>query len=102
MARFEAHITIDKQHASQVQCLAEDAAAGLSTDWVFSQITGCPILGQGTYCYLTAYDSDSRRLFERMNKIIFHLATLSIPVLRSKIEHIVYDTKTNINELAIN
>ena len=47
--RFEWHITVDKAHRSIAMMLAKQRGH------TFSEITGCPILGQGTYCYITGF-----------------------------------------------
>lgn len=91
--RFEAHITLDKTHATEVAKVAD------STGWTFSQITGCPLLGPGTYCYLTGYNTDDQKLMEAMDDNVVALAHKGIVALRLKIERIVYDTKTNVNEV---
>lgn len=90
---YEAHITADQQFHRQMEELAWGG-------WVYSQITGCPILGQGTYCYLTGYHPKDRKvLLEELNAICTKLNRAGVPVLRAKIEHIVYDTKTGVNEI---
>lgn len=93
MPRFEAHITCDKEHAKQAEDIAQ------KTGWFFSVIAGCPILGKGTYCYLTNYDSDERALLSSMYIVQADLHALGIMEKRMKIERIVFDTKTNHNEL---
>jgi len=93
MAKFEAHITCDKEHAKQVEDIATQ------TGWFFSVIAGCPILGQGTYCYLTNYDSDELELLKSMRNVQSKLHQLNITEKRMKIERIVFDTKTHHNEL---
>jgi len=91
---YEAHITCDKQYAREVEQVAE------ATGWVFSVISGCPILGQGTYCYLTNYNKDNPALLlASMQGVSRGLQDRGVSVLRSKIEHIVYDSKTGVNEL---
>lgn len=92
--RFEWHITCPQSHATDVARLAD--LAGI----VFSQIAGCPILGAGTYCYLTGYDTESNEALARVAEIERLLAESGIPILRSKIENIVYDTKTGVDTLS--
>ena len=91
--RFEAHITFPKHTHKHVE------AAGEREGWVFSAITGCPLLGQGDYCYLTSYDTDSDKLLASMDTVAATLAKQGIIALRLKIERIVYDTKTGVDEL---
>lgn len=96
MPRYEAHITCDQAHARTVEKLASD----LGPRWVYSVIAGCPLLGQGTYCYLTTYGTD----VDVVRALILHAETLlaqrHVPVLRAKIERIVYDTRTGVDETA--
>ena len=92
---YEAHMTFDREHAKAVEDMA------MATSWVYSVITGCPLLGQGTYCYLTNYDKTSpEKLVEEMKRISSALDYINVPCLRAKVEHIVYDTKTGVNEHA--
>ncbi len=96
MPRYEAHITLDKEYAA----IAQDLAEKIPGPWVYSAITGCPILGQGTYCYLTSYDESLAAMhfrLEQMRKIM--VWKHQIVPLRMKIERIVFDTKTEINEI---
>lgn len=91
---YEAHMTFAQEHARTVQNTSEISG------WVFSMITGCPLLGPGTYCYLTNYSKDEpAKLREEMAAIMRTLVPLGVETLRSKIEHIVFDTKTGVNEL---
>ena len=93
LGRFEAHMTFDKHDARRIEATAE------RTGWVYSVITGCPILGQGTYCYLTNYNRESDTLLREMREIESELTQEGIKTLRSKIENIVYDSKTGVNEI---
>lgn len=96
MTRYEAHITYDKQYGKDIKTIADE-----SKDWVYSQITGCPLLGKGDYCYLTGYNPDGLGLLLSMDflTIKIHRAIGALP-LRAKVERIVYDTKTGVNELS--
>jgi hypothetical protein len=94
MARFESHITIDKRHEVQV------AAMATTHDWKFSVITGCPLLGPGTYCYLTGYDTNQDKLRKRVEETAELLKAAGIEPLRLKIERITWDTKTGVDEEA--
>lgn len=91
MPRYEAHLTFSVGHASTVRQAATDYG------WVYSQITGCPLLGPGTYCYLTNYSTDAHKLHHDLVDIQHRV---NAPCLRAKIERIVYDTKTGVYELA--
>jgi DNA repair photolyase len=87
---YEAHLTMDAEHHGKVREIGE--TFGLA----YSQITGCPILGQGTYCYLTDYSLNLEEVKQRIFGIKVLLEHNKIPVLRAKIEHIVFDTKTGV------
>jgi hypothetical protein len=94
MARYEAHITADVKDERAV------AQVGKLEGWVFSRIAGCPILGQGTYCYLTNYAPEAEPLRAAIESVVGHLRDRGVEVLRSKMERIVYDTKTGVDEIA--
>ena len=92
--RYEAHITIDIQHAKEAKIIA------YATGWKYSQIHGCPIMGDKTYCYLTGYNAgDAFKLRQSIDAVISLCIMGQIPVLRAKIEHIIYDTKTGVDTL---
>jgi hypothetical protein len=93
MPRYESHITVDRQHAEEVKRVA------YLFGWTFSVITGCPILGQGSYCYLTGFDTSARKLRTRVQESADILTSRGIEPLRLKIERIVWDTKTNVDEI---
>lgn len=96
--KFEAHIALDKEHGPRLK-------AGL-LGWQYSALDDDPSCsgpleqaGQ-PYCYLTAYEPDAQRLKERMDLVADIIETeMKIPVLRTKIERIIYDSKTGVNEL---
>jgi hypothetical protein len=93
MPRYESHITVDRQHAPIVKAVAENHG------FVYSEIAGCPILGQGTYCYLTGYATNARELRTRVQRAADVLTSLHVEPLRLKIERIVWDTKTGVDEI---
>jgi hypothetical protein len=94
MPRYESHITCDKEHAHRVEAIAK------LQGWSYSAIAGCPLLGQGTYCYLTGYDGESAdRLRDRVEDTARLLREEGIEPLRLKIEQIIWDTKTGVNEI---
>lgn len=90
----EAHITLAQGDRDVARELADTYA------WVFSEITGCPILGQGTYCYLTGYDPDADALWVELTNLAAICRLRGLTVLREKIERIVYDTKTGRDEVS--
>lgn len=94
---FEAHITIDKKYSYKLDRLLEYF---LSIKWKFSAIDGDPILGAGSKCYLTAHDTNQVVLKERMDYVVMVLSQYDIPYIRLKIEHIIFDTATNIDNLS--
>lgn len=99
---YEAHITFDF-------AVAEWVKKRHTAKWKFSIIDGDPNLGDKVFCYLTSYDDDPFCLLERMKDEIF-IVSLHFPRelydefgsnLRMKIERIVYDTKTNRDEINV-
>lgn len=86
-ARYEAHITFDKQYAGRLM-------DGFGS-WTYSAIDDDPIMGRKPYCYLTAFDNNPDSLKVRADSV---LKGLGIPGLRLKIERIVFDSKTGYEE----
>lgn len=96
MAKYEAHITIDKEYSSTLKV----KYGQLIADWYYSAIDDDPIMGQHPYCYLTGWDTDPDNLFARMERVVSILKEqYRIPVLRTKIERIIFDSKTGVDEL---
>ncbi len=93
MAKFEAHITCPREKSDDVKQFA-----GL-TGWSFSAIDGDPVMGKQAYCYLTAYRPVAEELLAEMAKLSHLLLEANVPVLREKIERIIYDTKTGVDEI---
>lgn len=67
--------------------------------WTFSKIDGDPVLGEGVKCYLTKHFKSSKSLksiIEEMDliKVNMDLFMINVKWLRSKVELVVYDTKT--------
>jgi hypothetical protein len=86
--KFEAHITCPREESLVVGYFAKDG-------WSFSVIDGDPLMGKRAYCYLTAYDTDGRKLLARTRELASALRSYKIDVLREKVEQIIYDTKTD-------
>lgn len=85
---YEIHLTFKPEQADEVKEFCE------SCEWKFSTIYGDPILGAEHFCYASAHEhnpADAFVLMERMNQEMYHLHPI-----RSKIELIIYDTKTGI------
>src|SRR5690349_6220490 len=92
--KFEAHITYNRADRATVEPLGE------SMGWKGSAIDPDPIMGDKPYAYLTAYDPEPVRLLTRMNDVASEMvAQLQVAPLRLKIERIVFDTKTGVDEL---
>lgn len=94
MSSYEAHITYDRKHADYVIKLSE------RTGWKFSQIDGDPVLGHEVRCYLTHYDVDAYGLLHEMNDVVYMSTSDDIPHLRRKIERIIFDSVTGIDQLS--
>ena len=93
MAKFEAHVTCERAQALEVQRFGE------LTDWRFSAFDADPMLGDKPYCYLTQYSTDAEVLLVEMHTLVRLLIQAGVVVLREKIERIVYDTKTGVDEI---
>lgn len=90
--KFECHLTYDKIYAPEVKAIAE------LTGWAFSIIDGDPVMGQNPYCYLTSYDMDGKFLLRRARTIAYG-AGYTVSPLRLKVEEILFDTKTKLDNL---
>lgn len=88
---YEAHLTYAEEFGPQVE---QRCPPG----WKFSTIAGDPVLGKARYCYLTSHGKFARTLLLRAR--VAELV-LGLPCLRLKIEKIVYDTKTGIDEVGL-
>lgn len=93
MPKFEAHITCLRSEGEMVQKFCE------LTGWTYSQIDGDPIMGKRAYCYATAYREDGHVLLAETSALARNLEQAGVTVLREKVEQIMYDTKTGVNEL---
>ncbi len=89
---YEAHITFERENAAKVEEI------GSSIGWKFSKIDGDPVLGQKVFCYLTRHAKDGAQL---LLDAMEATTAVGVTVIRVKVEHIVYDTKTGINVLGI-
>lgn len=83
----ECHITTTVEHAPKIEVLA--AARG----WKTSEIKRDPILGDQSYFYLTKHDTDYYTLANEMRAMSRAVIERGAPVLRQKIEGIIFDTK---------
>lgn len=94
--KFESHITLLREHSAAVNEIAQ------FTGWTYSQIDGDPIMGKQAYCYLTAYDTDAHTLHARMSEVVRLCKASMVEPLRTKIELIVFDSKTGVDVLGLN
>ncbi len=91
--QFECHITIPTQHSGLGKVIAR------LRGWKTSEISRDPILGDDTHFYLTLHRGSYLELEEEMIACCYDFQRLDCPVLRCKIEQIVFDTKTGIGTL---
>ena len=84
---FECHVTCGLLHKKQCEPIAAEL------HWKTSQIERDPVLGNATYFYFTTYDADYVILFNKMRYLSMVLTRHLIPVIREKIELIMYDSK---------
>ncbi len=84
---YECHITVDKKFSMALEAMAK------ILHWKYSCIDGDPVLGKQAFAYLTTHDNSFERMVTRMDEVCDLLEPMLIPVLRKKIELIVYDTK---------
>ncbi len=90
---YEAHITFKNSDRELVQ---KNCPHG----WKFSAIDGDPVLGKEVFCYLTSHGINGKKLLERARaEVVVYKACHGIDAVRTKVEHIVYDTKAGINLL---
>lgn len=84
---FECHITCNLADAVAAAAVAEEL------HWSTSEIERDPVLGKASYFYLTSHDTDLTRMQTRMAAARVNLIAAGVPVVREKIEVIIYDTK---------
>lgn len=87
---YECHITVTIADAVEAEKIA------IEFKWKTSEIKRDPLLGEGSHFYLTAHDANFQRLYTKMIMTAADLRSCFCTVLREKIEHIVYDTKTGV------
>ena len=94
--RHEAHMTFALKDADFVSRLSKGFPA-----WKFSKIHGCPLMGpDAKYAYLTGYSAEGGDvLLKEMNEMVEKLKVFEVVPLRLKVERIVFDSKTGVNEL---
>lgn len=101
MAKYEAHVTFPRATAPQLtEALAAYGTDDVMAGFRYSAFDADPVMGDKPFAYLTAYDTDPHRLYARCLGVIGFLAgKYVVGHLRVKVERIVYDTKTGVNEL---
>ena len=86
---YECHISIGLHPTSAkelIECL---------NGWSFSCIQGDPVLGKGVYEYATRHapgSTDLGKVIQHMNDTAHILKGQGFPVIRQKVEIVVYDT----------
>jgi hypothetical protein len=95
MPKFEAHITFER--TDETVAKLKDGFNG----WSYSAITDDPIMGQKPYVYLTNYSPFAKKLLIDMKETVGKLDTEGIKALRTKIERIIFDSKTGWNEVTL-
>jgi hypothetical protein len=96
MPKYEAHITCPREEGGRVMRLCEEERI---TSWGFSAFDADPVLGDKPYFYLTMYSGDEKLLKKATNLMAAMLTQKGVSVIRQKIERIIYDTKTEVDEI---
>lgn len=95
MRKYESHITCHVKDADLVEHIGSVAG------WKFSKIDGDALMGAKPYCYLTAYNPSQQLMYEDMIATQNILSKRGCEVLRTKIEEIIWDTKTGLNNMEL-
>ena len=95
MAKYEAHITCPRESSDTIQRLITRRL----TKWKFSAFDADPLMGDKPFAYLTSYDPSDEDMLDHMTEAAYALEAAGVPVLRQKIERIVFDTKTQVDEI---
>lgn len=85
---YECHITTLVKDAEVCELIAR------AEGWKTSEIKRDPILGDGSHFYLTCHSTDFMEIFGKMKDTANKLGDVGVQVLRKKIEHIIYDSRT--------
>ena len=85
---YECHITTAVKDSEMCEKIAE------SHGWKTSEIKRDPILGDDSHFYLTCHTRDFMEMLEKMRNTAQRLEACGVKVLRQKIEHIIYDSRT--------
>lgn len=87
MNNYELHITVPLSEQNVSTMIAEELK------WKTSIIKGDIELGKESLFYLTRHDSDILKAYDSMDKMVSKLLEYSVGILRTKVEHIVYDNR---------
>lgn len=87
---FECHITVSTDDAEAATTVAK------MCHWKTSEIARDPILGDKNFFYLTSHATDYNDMWSRLKAASRMLQESAVPVLREKIELIMFDTKVKV------
>lgn len=94
MNEFECHITIAIPEEQQSHWIIEGLKVRVeAVKWSFSCIEGDPQLGERTHCYATNYYPDQDTAIEMTKAVAGVLRDKGMNVVRTKVEHVVYDSR---------
>jgi hypothetical protein len=88
---YEIHVTVDPPVDGTQRETFERLAALLA--WSTSEIARDPALGNAVRFYFTTHAPSEIEARSRLGTLVGALIAREIPVLREKVEHVVYDTK---------
>lgn len=87
---FECHITVSTEHAETATNIAK------LCHWKTSEIARDPVLGDKNFFYLTSHSKEYNDMWSRLRQTVAMFNNVEVPVLREKIELIMYDTKVKV------
>lgn len=90
--KFECHITCDVKDKEAVK------SVGKLVGWFYSAFDADPLMGSKPFVYLTQYGAHLSNLKLDAKAVGAALGAYGVKVLRTKIERIVFDTKTGVDE----
>lgn len=93
---YECHMTFEPDKvAAATKTLTHEILEDIGVEYhfTFSEIEGDEQMGPGTKWYLTRSKTDGASLANDMNALTIALGSAGIPILRRKIEHIVFDER---------
>ena len=84
---YEIHLTVHVRDAAVAEAVAR------ALHWKTSRIDGDPVLGAKPFFYLTTHAADVRQAALRLANCKHALEDRLVPLIREKIEHIIYDVR---------